>query len=257
MVRNELRVACLHNFRSLGSTQKDGAAEPSTSQDTLYQLYVESSDSRSDSVSGMSPSVSGVVGDVSRAVAPVGSAPPPLVSYRSFLLLFVPIIALVAALAVGQFVYLDYVHVITGGLWTGIDVFMGLVIGPILGRMSGPARADFVQRLVPTMLFLMPALASVAITAGIYLAINVGIFDLHYVAIQLAGIFVIVLAGQGFGVFLPNELRIVLELRKAKPDILKIGRLGLLNARLAGVQAVFQIALIFVMASLASGLVNL
>ena len=84
-----------------------------------------------------------------------------------------------------------------------------------------------------------------------------GIFDPHYLAIQLAGIFVLILVGQGFGIFLPNELRIVLELRKPQPDIAKIGRLGLLNARLAGVYAAFQVALIFVMANLAAGRVNL
>ena len=182
---------------------------------------------------------------------------PPILTWKAIPLLFVPVLALVVALSANRFVYLDYVHVICGGMWTGIDIFMGLVIGPIIGRMSGPARADFVQRLVPTMLFLMPALASVTITAGIYLATMEGIFNFHYLAIQLAGLFVIILAGQGFGIFLPNELRIVLELRKERPDIGKIGRLGLLNARLAGVQAVFQVALVFVMANLAMGLVNL
>ncbi|HEY1198909.1 MAG TPA: hypothetical protein VGG32_09340 [Thermoplasmata archaeon] len=183
--------------------------------------------------------------------------PPPILTWRAFPLVLVPVGALVGALLVNQFVFLDYVHVISGATWTGIDLFMGLVIGPVLGRMAGPARADFVQRLVPTMLFLMPTLASVAITAGIYLAIMDGVFNLHYLAIQLAGIFVLILAGQGFGIFLPNEVRIVLELRKDRPNIAKIGRLGLLNARLAGVQAVFQVALIFVMANLAAGLVNL
>ncbi len=189
--------------------------------------------------------------------ATVHPPPPPILTWKAIPLLFVPVLALVAALSFGRFVYLDYVHVICGGMWTGIDIFMGLVIGPIIGRMSGPARADFVQRLVPTMLFLMPALASVTITAGIYLAMMEGVFNLHYLAIQLAGLFVIILVGQGFGIFLPNELRIVLELRKERPDIGKVGRLGLLNARLAGVQAVFQVALIFVMANLAVGLVNL
>ncbi len=188
---------------------------------------------------------------------PALSTPPPILTWKAIPLLFVPVLALLGALATGRFVYLDYVHVICGGLWTGIDIFMGLVIGPIIGKMSGPARADFVQRLVPTMLFLMPALASVTITAGVYLALSEGIFDLHYLAIQLAGVIVIVLTAQGFGIFLPNELRIVLELRKARPDIGKIGRLGLLNARLSGVQAVFQVAIIFVMANLAAGLVNL
>ena len=185
------------------------------------------------------------------------TGPPPILTWRAYPLVLVPVGALVLALLVNRFVLLDYVHVMSGALWTGIDIFMGLVIGPILGRMSGPARADFVQRLVPTMLFLMPALASVTITAGIYLALMEGLFDLNYLAIQLAGILVLILALQGFGVFLPNELRIVLELRKERPDIAKIGRLGLLNARLAGVQAIVQVALIFVMANLAAGRVNL
>lgn len=195
--------------------------------------------------------------DLSGLPRPTPTAPPAILTWRAYPLVLVPVGALVVALLLNQFVVLDYVHVMSGALWTGIDIFMGLVIGPILGRMTGPARADFVQRLVPTMLFLMPALASVTITAGIYLAMMEGIFHLNYLAIQLAGIFVLILAGQGFGIFLPNELRIVLELRKEHPDVGKIGRLGLLNARLAGVQAVFQVALIFVMASLATGLVNL
>ncbi len=183
--------------------------------------------------------------------------PAPIVTWRAVPLVLVPVGALVVAVALQEFVLLDYVHVMTGALWTGIDIFLGLVIGPILGRMSGPARADFVQRLVPTMLFLMPALAAVAITAGIYLAQMEGIFNLGYLAIQVAGVLVLFLAAQGFGVFLPNELRIVLELRKPSPDVEKIGRLGLLNARLAGGQAVVQVALIFVMANLAAGQVHL
>lgn len=184
-------------------------------------------------------------------------APIPILTWRAYPLVLVPVAALGLALVSRRFVFLDYVHVLSGGLWTGIDIFLGLVIGPILGRMSGPARADFVQRLVPTMLFLMPTLASVTITAGIYLAASEGIFNLGYLAIQLAGVLVILLAAQGFGIFLPNELRIVLELRRPRPDLTRIGRLGLINARLAGVQALLQVGLIFVMANLAAGAVNL
>ena len=91
------------------------------------------------------------------------------------------------------------------------------------------------------------------ITAGIYLALHEGLFDLSLPAIQVAGLLVVALLVQGLGIFLPNEVRIVLELRKPRPDLGKVGRLGLLNARLAGLQAAFQIALIFVMANLAAG----
>lgn len=103
----------------------------------------------------------------------------------------------------------------------------------------------------------MPTPASVTITAGIYLAVIEGIFNLNYLGIRLAGLSVIILAGPGFGILLPNQPRILREPRKDRPDIAKIGRLGLLNARLAGAQAVFRVALIFLMANLAVGLVNL
>ncbi len=180
----------------------------------------------------------------------------PILTWRAPLFVLVPVVALVAALASRSALYLDYVHVMSGALWTGFDVSMGIVIGPILRRLDPPLRAQFVQRLVPTTLFLLPALAAVAVTAGIYLAASEGIFNLGYLTIQVAGILVVLLTVQGFGLFLPNSVRIVLELRRARPDIARVGRIGLLNARLAGVQAVFQVVLIFVMANLASGHVN-
>ncbi len=221
-------------------------------------VFPGGSGARRGDVSGEYPAA-GPTRTPSEPVAPSFQRPAavPLVSWRSLPLVLVPAGATTIAILLNTFIALDYVHVICGGLWTGIDLFMGLVIGPVLARMPGPARADFVQRLVPTMLFLMPTLASVTITAGIYLAVNQGIFNLSYPAIQLAGILVIALVVQGIGIFLPNELRIVFELRKPRPDITKVGRWGLLNARLAGLQAAFQIALIFVMANLAAGNVHL
>lgn len=181
---------------------------------------------------------------------PGALVPSPIVTWRAVPLVLVPAAAL--ALGVGSFLALDYVHVPAGGLWTGVDLFMGLVLGPIMGRMTGPARAELVQRLVPTMLFLMPALASVTITAGVYLAVHEGIFDLGYLAIRVAGVLVLLRVAQGLGIFLPNEVRVVLELRRAPPDLGKVGRLGLMNARLAGLQAAFQVALLFVRANLAA-----
>lgn len=48
----------------------------------------------------------------------------------------VPIIALTYAMNFGTKTILDYVHVLTGGLWTGIDLFMGFVLGPVLGGLQ-------------------------------------------------------------------------------------------------------------------------
>jgi hypothetical protein len=49
---------------------------------------------------------------------------------------------------------------------------------------------------------------------------------------------------------LPNGIRIYLEILSDKPDVEKIGRLGLRNARLGGVQGVLQLAIIYAMANL-------
>jgi hypothetical protein len=172
-----------------------------------------------------------------------------IVGPSSFLTLAVPIIALVAALLSGSFLFLDYVHVITGGTWTGIDLFMGLVMSRVLRSLSPPTRAQIIKKLIPLMLFLMPALASVAITAGIYLAEHNGL-NFFSPPIIAAGIIVIILSAQGFGFIMPNEIRIFLELRKSNPNIEKIVKLGMRNVYVSGSQSIFQIAIIFVMAVL-------
>jgi hypothetical protein len=55
---------------------------------------------------------------------------------------------------------------------------------------------------------------------------------------------------QGFGVLLPNEIRIFKQLISPTPDVDRIVKLGMQNARLAGIQGLFQLAIIFVMANL-------
>jgi len=54
---------------------------------------------------------------------------------------------------------LVFCHVAGGGLWTGIDLFVGLVLGPILGRLSIAARAEFSARFMPKMVIIMPTVS--------------------------------------------------------------------------------------------------
>ncbi|MBI2849305.1 MAG: hypothetical protein HYX88_04165 [Chloroflexi bacterium] len=161
----------------------------------------------------------------------------------------VPIGALIYALNFGPLVALNYVHVMTGGLWTGIDLFMGFVLGPVLGRMNPPERVAVFKHLIPRMTFLMPVLATVTIMAGIELANRLG-FPLENPRIIAAYVVSGLLAAQGFGLLLPNEIRVFQQLLSERPDVEKVARLGMLNAKLGGVQGVFQLAVIFVMATL-------
>ena len=183
--------------------------------------------------------------------APAGLAQGKIIGPSSLLTLFVPPVALVIAVVSGSLWALDYVHVITGGTWTGIDLFMGLVMSRVLRGLEPQPRAQVIKKLVPIMLFLMPALASTAITAGIFLAPRMG-WNLLSTPVLIAGAIVIILSIQGFGILLPTEVIIFRELRKPAPNIQRIIKLGMRNIYVSGSQSVFQIALIIVMAFLAT-----
>jgi hypothetical protein len=144
---------------------------------------------------------------------------------------------------------LNYVHVMAGALWTGIDLFMGFGLGPILGSMDPKERTAVFMRLMPRMTFLMPVLAGVTATAGFQLTEHMG-FSLVSPWILAALVVTGLLAVQGFAVLLPNEIRIFRELLSDTPDVSRISRLGMQNAKLGGVQGIFQLAIIFVMATI-------
>ncbi|MFB6159839.1 MAG: hypothetical protein ABEJ61_01525 [Haloferacaceae archaeon] len=225
----------------------------------------------------------------------------------------VPLAAFALAATVGTTELLTYVHVMAGVLWTGIDVFMALVLGPVIGSLGVEERASWFERFTPKMSFLMPTLATVTIFAGITLAVRIGVFpnagpwiglftfvafvtatlllgrvfdaltdrrwlaflalvavgNGAYLAAELAAagtrlpgtrpIIVLVLAVMvvltvlGFGFLLPNEVLVYLETISEDPDRERIGRLGLRNAKLSGVQGGFQLAIVALMVYLRWG----
>jgi hypothetical protein len=169
----------------------------------------------------------------------------------SFTVAIIPPIVLVTVLAINSQYLLDYVHVISGGTWTGFDIYMGVVMSRILRLLDIPARVEVAKRLTPITFFILPSLAATAITAGIYLAQSEGKFVFSSPWIIAAGVIVLILTIQGFGVFLPNGVRIFIELAKKNPDTAKIAKLNMRNIRLAGSQGVFQVLIILVMAHLA------
>ena len=63
----------------------------------------------------------------------------------------------------------------------------------------------------------------------------------------------IVLTVQGFGLLMPTEVLVYLESVTESPDEDRIGRLGLRNAKLSGVQGAFQLAVIVLMVYLRWG----
>ncbi|MBI4289629.1 MAG: hypothetical protein HY671_14530 [Chloroflexi bacterium] len=162
---------------------------------------------------------------------------------------FIPIGALVYAANFGPLVSLNYVHIMTGAMWTGIDLFMGFVLGPSLGKMEPRDRAVVFKRLMPKMTFLMPVLAGVTVTAGLQLTSHMGL-SLSSPKLIAALVITGILTIQGFGLLLPNEIQIFKELLSEKANTDKIARLGMRNAKLGGIQGLLQLGIIFVMATI-------
>ena len=152
---------------------------------------------------------------------------------------------------------MNFIHVMAGVLWTGIDLFMGFVLGPILRRLDISVRREILLRLVPKTLFLMPTLATITGTAGWFLAKDLGYLDLPWpefgwVAAALA--LLVFLTVQGTGYLLPTNLRVCFELQKAKPDGAKIGRLMRSFFFVVAMQGTMQVMMIVIMARFVTGL---
>ncbi|MGH7124286.1 MAG: hypothetical protein ACREFI_07935 [Stellaceae bacterium] len=164
---------------------------------------------------------------------------------------------MVAAIASHMLWFLNFVHVMTGLMWTGIDIFMGFVIGPILRSCDLATRRAFITRLMPKMLFLMPTLAAVTGTAGWFLAKDLGFLDLAYPQfywVLAALVLIALLTVQGFGILLPTNLRVCLEMQRPAPDVQKIGRWMRRYVRTVALQGAMQVAIIVVMARFVTGL---
>ncbi len=169
-------------------------------------------------------------------------------------------IAALAAMAVAilgsSLWFLNFVHVMAGSLWTGIDLFMGFVIGPVLRRVSLDTRRAMIAGIIPRTLILMPTLSAITSTAGWFLAVRLGFLDLGYpqfwwVIAALA--IVSVLTVQGLGYLLPMNLKLYFEIQKPAPDPEKLKRWMRTYVRVVGVQGVMQVAIIVVMARFATG----
>jgi len=150
---------------------------------------------------------------------------------------------------------LDFLHVAGGGLWTGIDLFVGLVIGPIIGRMSVPARVEFSTRFMPKMVLIMPTLVILTLASGLQLARDLGNLAVPYPNHWwLVGSFIVVgvMAVIALGLLEPANLAVLFELKKPKPNGLLIAKLMRRFIYTAGVTGLMQVATLIIMSRIAT-----
>ena len=152
---------------------------------------------------------------------------------------------------------LNFVHVLCGLLWTGIDLFMGFILGPILRVVDIAARKAVLLRLTPRTLFLMPTLSLITGTTGWYLAIDMGFTAMNfpqYAWVVASLVLVILMSIQGIGYLLPTNFRVCLELQKDLPDDTRIASLMNRYFIAVALQGVMQIMTIVIMARFATGI---
>ena len=181
---------------------------------------------------------------------------PPTISLRSNVWIVIPIGALILAIMTANLLLLNYVHVFTSILWTGTDIFMAFLLGPILRNVSLSTRKEVISWLMPKMVFYMPTVASVTTTAGYFLASKMGLITLespivYWIVTVL--IIVTVMLIQGLGILLPTNVRVYHELRKKEPDMTKIQKLMRRYVKVVATQAFLQFVIIFIMANFATG----
>ena len=181
---------------------------------------------------------------------------PPTISLRSNIWIVIPIGALILAIVTTNLLLLNYVHVFTSILWTGTDIFMAFLLGPILRNVSLSTRKEVISWLMPKMVFYMPTVASVTTTAGYFLASKMGLITLEspivYWIITVL-IIVTVMLIQGLGILLPTNIRVYHELRKKEPNMTKIQKLMRRYVKVVATQALLQFIIIFIMANFATG----
>lgn len=151
---------------------------------------------------------------------------------------------------------LEFLHVVFGSAWTVIDLFLGLVLGPIMGRMAISSRVDFTTKLMPKMLLIMPTVVTITLAAGWQLGNKLGTVDSSYVHhgwIVASYIVVGCMAVIALGLLEPANVAVLVELKKPKPKPEVIERLMKRFMYTAGILGVLQVATFVIMTKVASG----
>jgi hypothetical protein len=196
--------------------------------------------------------------------APAAGGPPPgapaipqfeIVPRRGLPFVAAVVVLLVIGIALDEQWGLEFLHVTAGAAWTIIDLFMGFVIGPIIGKLSIPARIELTTRLMPKMVLIMPTVVAVTLAAGWQLATKLGTNLTSSPAhgwIVASYFIVAIMAVVALGLLEPANIAVLTELKKPRPNPAVIEKLMKRFIYTSGVTGLMQIATLIVMTKVAS-----
>lgn len=163
---------------------------------------------------------------------------------------------LIWAVLSGELWPINFLHIAFGAAWTVLDLFLGFVLGPILGGMSVPSRVELTKRLMPKMVVIMPVVVTVTLVAGWQLGILTGnVVDGAPMHGWLVASYVVVgvMAIIALGLLEPANVAVLVELKKPQPRPDVIERLMKRFIFTAGIIGAMQIATLVIMTKVAVG----
>jgi len=162
----------------------------------------------------------------------------------------VPAAAFLGIYLEGSLLLLDYIHVLLGAVWTGVDVFYGLIFISVLSTIDYDSKIHIAKRILPMTLFFIPATSIITPLAGYVLATREGVFNIYSPVFTWIIIIGSILVLVGFATIFPASLKIYLNIKRGNVNREGISRLLLLGSRGALVQMGLQILIISLMAYL-------
>jgi hypothetical protein len=191
---------------------------------------------------------------------PEAHAAPPrpdfeVVPRKGLIAVGIALVAIVVAIAVNKLWPLMFLHVAGGAAWTIVDLFLGLILGPILGSLSVPARIEMTTKLMPKMVILMPVVVSMTLAAGWQLGVKTGnVFSSAPTHGWVVASYIVVgvMAVLALGLLEPANIAVLIELKKPRPRPDVIEKLMKRFIYCAGVLGAMQIATLVIMTKLGS-----
>ena len=161
----------------------------------------------------------------------------------------------IAAIATDSKWAIDGFHVAGGAAWTILDLFLGFVLGPIMGSMTIPARIEFITKLMPKMVVIMPAVVTTTLAAGWQLSTMLGTNQTsypHHGWVVASFIVVGVMSVIALGLLEPANIAVLTELKKRRPNPAVVEKLMKRFMYSAGILGAMQIATLIIMTKIAT-----
>jgi hypothetical protein len=182
-------------------------------------------------------------------------APPPIPEFeivpkKGLPIVGVVLVGLIAAVLSDKPWPVEFFHVAFGAIWTAFDLFLGLVLGPILGRLAIPARIEMTTRLMPKMVLIMPTVVICTLVAGWQLGGFVGpIYSgaPHHDLIVASYVIVGIMAIVALSILEPANIAVLVELKKPRPNPAVIDHLMKRFIYTAGILGAMQVATLVIM----------